>query len=164
MPKSASKAATELARSGAAQPVTLIDASALIALLGAEPAAPEVRSLLTGEGAAITTLNLAEAVDRLKRRYGLAVEQTRPVIEGLLAGALALVAIESAQAWRAAEIRASHYHRTDCPISMADAVLLASAPSGGRIASSDSHVLSVGKREGISVTVLPDSRGRRAKV
>jgi predicted nucleic acid-binding protein len=164
VPKSASKATTELAQSGAAQPLTLIDASALIALLGAEPAAAEVSTLLKDEAASITTLNLAEAVDRLKRRYDLAVEQTRPVIEGLLAGALDLIPIESAQAWRAAEIRASHYHRKDCPISMADAVLVASAPSSGRIASSDSHVLSVGRREGVSVIVLPDSQGRRAKV
>lgn len=147
-----------------AQSVTLIDASALIALLGAEPAATEVRTLLSGGGVAVTTVNLAETVDRLARRYGLGVEQTRPVIEGLLDGPLDLLTLGPAQAWRAGEIRASHYHRTRCPISMADAVLVASTPSDGRIASADQHLLAVSASEGIAVTVLPDSRGRRTSV
>jgi predicted nucleic acid-binding protein len=142
---------------------TLIDASALIALLGAEPAAGEVGEILN-RGAAITTLNLAEAIDRLKRRYDLEVERTRPVIEGLLAKSLTLLPLGPAQAWRAGEIRAAHYHRSRCPISLADAVLVASATAGGRIASSDGPLLSVAASEGIATAVLPDSKGRRASV
>ena len=142
---------------------TLIDASALIALLGAEPAAAEVKEMLD-RGAAMTTLNLAEAVDRLKRRYDLEVERTRPVIEGLLAKNLMLLPLGPAQAWRAGEIRAAHYHRSRCPISLADAVLVASAPAGGRIASSDAPLLSVAASEGIATAALPDSQGRRARV
>ncbi|HEY4811585.1 MAG TPA: PIN domain-containing protein [Solirubrobacteraceae bacterium] len=142
---------------------TLIDASALIALLGAEPAAGEVQEMLS-HGAAMTTLNLAEAVDRLKRRYELEIEQTRPVIEGLLAKSLTLLPLGPAQAWRAGEIRAAYYHRSRCPISLADAVLVASAPTGGRIASSDGPLLSVAASAGIATTVLPDSHGHRAKV
>ena len=139
---------------------TLIDASALIALLGAEPAAGEVQEMLN-RGAAMTTLNLAEAVDRLKRRYGLEIEQTRPVIEGLLEKSLVLVPLQPIQAWRAGEVRAAHYHRSRCPISLADAVLVASAPAGGRIASSDGPLLKVASREGIATVALPDSRGHR---
>jgi PIN domain nuclease of toxin-antitoxin system len=142
---------------------TLIDAAALIALLGAEPAAGEVQEMLRS-GAAMTTLNLAEAIDRLKRRYDLEVEQTRPVIEGLLAKSLMLLPLGPAQAWRAGEIRAAHYHRSRCPISLADAVLVASAPAGGRIASSDGPLLSVAASEGIATSALPDSKGRRASV
>jgi PIN domain nuclease of toxin-antitoxin system len=142
---------------------TLIDASALIALLGAEPAAGEVQEMLS-RGAAMTTLNLAEAVDRLERRYGLEIGQTRPVIEGLLAGSLTLLPLGPAQAWRAGEIRAAHYHRSRCPISLADAVLVASAPVGGRIASSDGPLLTVAASEGVVTMVLPDSKGRRARV
>ncbi len=157
---SASSSAAEGAESSAS---TLIDASALIALLGAEPAAVEVRELLN-RGAAITTLNLAEALDRLKRRYGLEIEQTRPVIEGLLAESLTLLPLEPHQAWRAGEIRAAHYHRSRCPISLADAVLVASAPMGGRIASSDGSLLALAASEGIAIAALPDSKGRRANV
>ena len=145
------------------QASTLIDASALIALLGAEPAAGEVQEMLRS-GAAMTTLNLAEAIDRLKRRYDLEIERTRPVIEGLLAKSLMLLPLGAAQAWRAGEIRAAHYHRSRCPISLADAVLVASAPAGGRIASSDGPLLSVAASEGIATAPLPDSQGHRASV
>jgi PIN domain nuclease of toxin-antitoxin system len=157
MPKSAT--AAEAAESSIR---TLIDASALIALLGAEPAAGEVQELLRS-GAAMTTLNLAEAIDRLKRRYDLEVERTRPVIEGLLAKSLTLLPLGPAQAWRAGEIRAAHYHRSRCPISLADAVLVASTPAGGRIASSDGPLLAVAASEDIATAVLPDSQGRRAR-
>jgi predicted nucleic acid-binding protein len=156
MPKSAT--ATDAAEPPAG---TLIDASALIALLGAEPAAGEVQEMLN-RGAAMTTLNLAEAIDRLERRYDIEVGRARPVIEGLLAKSLALLPLGPAQAWRAGEIRAAHYHRSRCPISLADAVLVASAPAGGCIASSDGPLLSVAASEGLAIAALQDSRGRRA--
>lgn len=142
----------------------LIDASALIALLGNEPAAGEVQVMLEQEDAVMTTLNLAEAVDRLQRRYGLESERTRPVIEGLLDEALTLLPLDAVEAWRAGEIRAGHYHRSRCPISLADAVLIAGAGGNRRIASSDGYVLNVAVREGIEVIALPDSQGRRARV
>ena len=157
---SKSATATDAAESSTS---TLIDASALIALLGAEPAADEVQEMLRG-GAAMTTLNLAEAIDRLRRRYGLEIERTRPVIEGLLAKSLTLLPLGPAQAWRAGEIRAAHYHRSRCPISLADAVLVASARAGGRIASSDGPLLTVAASEGTATIVLPDSKGNRASV
>lgn len=158
MPKSATTA--EAAESAAP---TLIDASALIALLGAEPAAGEVQEMLS-RGAAMTTLSLAQAVDRLARRYDLAIERTRPVIDGLLAKSLTLLPLGPAETWRAAEVRAAHYHRSRCAISLADAVLVASVPAGGRIASSDGELLSVAASEGVATVVLPDSAGRRASV
>jgi PIN domain nuclease of toxin-antitoxin system len=142
----------------------LIDASALIALLGAEPGAAEVKDLLDRGGAGMTALNLAEAVDRLQRRYGLGVEQTRPVIEGLLTEALELVPLDPVRAWRAGEIRASHYHRTSCPLSLADAVFLASVPAGAKLASSDTDVLAVAVEEGLAILPLLDSQGRRPSV
>jgi predicted nucleic acid-binding protein len=157
---SKSAPATDAAESSAS---TLIDASALIALLGAEPAAGEVQEMLNC-GAAMTTLNLAEAIDRLKRRYDLEVERTRPVIEGLLAKSLTLLPLGPAQAWRAGEIRAAHYHRSRYRISLADAVLVASAPAGGRIASCDGALLTLAASEGIATAALPDSKGRRASV
>lgn len=143
--------------------MVLIDASALIALLGDEPAAGEVQTILREGEAAIATLNLAEAVDRLQRRYGLAAERTRPVIDDLLDEALTLVPLGASEAWRAAGIRATHYHRVSCPLSLADAVLIASAGPAMRVASADGHVLDVAAKEGIATTVLPDSRGRRAR-
>lgn len=90
--------------------------------------------------------------------------RARPVIEGLLDDALTLVPLGPAEAWRAAEIRARHYHRTRCPISLADAVLIASAGASRTVASADRHVLAVAASEGIATTQLPDSRGRRPRV
>ena len=162
MPKSATATdATDATDASDSSAITLIDASALIALLGAEPAAGEVQELLN-RGASMTTLNLAEAIDRLKRRYDLPVQRTRPVIEGLLAKSLTLLALGPAQAWRAGEIRGAHYHRSRCPISLADAVLVASTPANGRIASADGALLAVAAREGIATAALKDSSGRRA--
>jgi predicted nucleic acid-binding protein len=117
---------------------------------------------ILNRGAAMTTLNLAEAIDRLKRRYDLEIEQTRPVIEGLLAKNLTLLPLGPDQAWRAGAIRAARYHRSRCPISLADAVLVASAPAGGRIASSDGDLLTVATSEGIAAAALLDSKGQRA--
>jgi PIN domain nuclease of toxin-antitoxin system len=151
------------ADAGEVSPRTLIDASALIALLGAEPAAGEVQELLT-RGAAMTTVNLAETIDRLRRRYDLEAERIRPVIEGLVGDSLMLLSLEPAQAWRAGEIRAAHYHRSRCPISLADAVLVACAPAGGRIASSDGPLLAVAATAGVATVALPDSKGRRPSV
>jgi PIN domain nuclease of toxin-antitoxin system len=141
--------------------LVLIDASALIALLGDEPAAPKVQALLR-EGAAIATLNLAEAIERLQRRYGLAIERIQPVVEDLLDEALTLLPLGASEAWRAAEIRATYYDRARCPLSLADAVLIATSASATRLAGSDGHVLKVAAAEGIAITVLPDSQGRRA--
>jgi hypothetical protein len=67
----------------------------------------------------MATLNLAEAVDRLERRYGLPGARTRPVIEGC-STRLCDSFHSATEAWRAAEIRARHYHRTRCPLSLAE--------------------------------------------
>jgi predicted nucleic acid-binding protein len=142
----------------------LIDASALIALLAGEPAADDVRALLSEGSAAMATLNLAEAIDRLERRYGLSSARTRPVSEGLVDKALTLVPLGTAEAWRAAELRAARYHRTKWPLSLADAVLIASAGADGRIATSDRYVLVAAASEGVAVTPLLDSRARRPTV
>lgn len=141
---------------------TLIDASALIALLGNEPAAGEVREILRN-GATITAVNLTEAVDRLGRRYRLDIERVRPIVDGLLEDSLMVTPITSVEAWRSAEIRIAHYHRTSCPLSLADAALIACGGQSRRIATSDSHVLRIAKREGIDVIPLPDSTGRRPR-
>lgn len=141
----------------------LIDASALIALLGGEPAAPEVQAILKRGGTQMTTVNLAETLDRLQRRYGLSADRTRPVIDGLLDDVLTVVPLGPSEAWRAGELRARHYHRERCPLSLADAVLIASAAPDRSLATADRHVLSVARAEGVAVLPLPDSTGARVE-
>lgn len=62
-----------------AEPVVL-DSSALLCLLNAEPGADRVAASL--EGAAISTVNLAEAVGKLRER-GLSAAETREALAGL---------------------------------------------------------------------------------
>ena len=77
------------------------------------------------------------------------------VLEPLLEGTLASVPLELVHARRAAPIRARHYHRASRPISLADAILVASAGPGDRIATADPDVLAVAEAEGTATIALP---------
>ena len=68
---------------------------------------------------------------------------------------LTAIPLDTASASRAAGIRATHYHRADRPISLADAVLVASAKPADRIATADPDVLFVAEAEGIRTITLP---------
>lgn len=59
------------------------------------------------------------------------------------------------RAQRAATIRARHYHRASRRISLADAILVASASPGDRIATADPDVLAVAEVEAITTIALP---------
>jgi len=52
--------------------------------------------------------------------------------------------LDLATARRAAEVRARRYHRSTRPISIADAILIASVPSDGRIAKAERVVITIG--------------------
>jgi predicted nucleic acid-binding protein len=135
--------------------MTLLDAYALVAFLVGGPAAPHVRGLLREGGASVATANLAEALDVSARTYGIPVERTMEVLEPLLDGTLGSVSLDLDRARRAATIRARHYHRTSRPISLADAILVASAGPGDRIATADPDVLAVAAAEAITTIALP---------
>ena len=77
------------------------------------------------------------------------------ILDPLLEGPLTAVPLDSAVARRAAEIRARHYHRSSRPISLADAVLIASAQQGDRIATADPDVLAVANAEKLDSVALP---------
>jgi hypothetical protein len=77
------------------------------------------------------------------------------VLEPLLDGTLGSVPLDLVRARRAAAIRARHYHRTARPLSLADAILVASAGPGDHIATADPDVLAVAEAEAIATIVLP---------
>ncbi len=140
----------------------LLDAYALTALLANEAAAEEVGKLIAGGGTAVTAPNLAETADRLARVHGIAVSRTRNAIETLEQSTdLHVLSVERAQAWRAAELRATHYHRTNCPLSLGDCLLLAMGGKDDRIATADPDVLGIAAAEQIGWIALSDSQGRR---
>jgi predicted nucleic acid-binding protein len=102
----------------------------------------------------VATANLAEALDVSQRVYGLPIARAMEVLETLFAETLATRTLDLPTAQRAADIRARHYHRSARPISLADAILLASAGPDDRIATADPDVLAVASDEGVRVVEL----------
>jgi uncharacterized protein with PIN domain len=142
--------------------VIVLDAYALTALLADEPAASEVGQLIAGASTAVAAPNLAEAADRLGRRYGITVKRTRVAVEALEQSTdLHLRAVDSHHAWRAAELRVKHYHRTRRPLSLGDCLLLAMTSEADQLATADPHVLATAGEERIAWIALPDSQGQR---
>ena len=135
--------------------MNLLDAYALVAFLIGGPAASRVRAALREGGAAVATANLAEALDVAQRVHGLPIERAMELLDPLLESAITAVPLDVALARRAAEIRAVRYHRTSRPISLADAILLASTRSGDRLYTADPDLVAVAAQEGIEAVVLP---------
>ncbi len=135
--------------------MTLLDAYALIAFLVGGPATTAVRAILRDGPAGVATANLAEALDVSQRLYGLPISRAVETLDPLLEGPLTPVPLDIAVARRAAEIRVRHYHRSARPISLADAVLIASAKAGDRVATADPDVLAVALAEKVETVSLP---------
>jgi predicted nucleic acid-binding protein len=135
--------------------VTLLDAYALIAFLVGGPAAEPVRAILREGDAAVATANLAEALDVSRRLYSLPIASVVDILEPLFEGPLTAIPLHTGVARGAAEIRAEHYHRSSRPISLADAVLIASAGLDDCIATADPHVLAIASAVGVDSTALP---------
>jgi uncharacterized protein with PIN domain len=140
-----------------------IDAYGLVALVADEPAAAEVEKLLREGDCLVVAINLAEAVDVCQRAHGLPAADIRSALEPLLlSNALALAVSDETEAWLAAELRAKHYHRKQCPVSMADCFLLAHAiAANDDLATSDPDVAVIARAEGVQVIPLPDRSGAR---
>jgi len=56
-------------------------------------------------------------------------------------------------------MRRVHYRRSASPVSLADCLVLAACPPGGRVVSSDVALLRAAQAEGLGVVALPDSAG-----
>lgn len=135
--------------------MTLLDAYALVAFLVGGPASAQVRAVLREGGAAVGSANLAETLDVSQRVHGLPIARAMEVLDPLLGDLMKVIPLDADVARAAAEMRSRHYHRSSRPISLADAVLLASAKGEDRIATSDPDVLAVAETEGIETLVLP---------
>ena len=132
----------------------LLDAFALIALLADEPAADEVEALLRGGEAAMTAVNLAEALDVLQRVQGISFERLQTLTTPLVGERIKLLPIDEPIARRAADIRARRYHRTSAPLSLADCILLAATRESDRLATADGPLIRVAEAEKVQVRAL----------
>jgi len=143
--------------------VILLDAQALVALLADEPGAGEVGEILRSSGAAMTSVNVAEAIDISERKLGIEPQIVDTAIATLRVAALHVLACGEDDAWRAGELRARRYHHRRSPISIADAFLVAAGSAGDAVATADAGVIHVARAEGLDVIPLPDSTGRRPR-
>jgi predicted nucleic acid-binding protein len=141
--------------------VILLDAYALVAFLGEEPAAEEVESLMRGGDTAVTVVNLAEAIDVTRRVHSVTPDALRAAIEPLVGEVLTVLGQSEGDAWRAADLRARYYDRARRPLSLADCFLVAAAGSDDEIATSDPPLAQMAREEAIAVVALPDSTGFR---
>jgi uncharacterized protein with PIN domain len=137
--------------------VTFLDAYGLVAFLAGEAAATEVRELLRTRETHVIVVNLAEALDVVQRVHGVPVAEVRAVLDQLiLDGALSIAVSEDSDAWLTASLRARHYDRKDCAVSVPDCFLLAHAlASDGVVATADPAVLATASAEGLAVVALP---------
>jgi predicted nucleic acid-binding protein len=135
--------------------VTLLDAYALVAFLVGGPVSAQVRAVLREGGTAVASANLAETLDVSQRVHSLPISRAMEILDPLLGDLVTVVPLDAEMAQAAAEMRSKHYHRSSRPISLADAVLLASAKTDDRIATADPDVLAVAEKEGIETIALP---------
>jgi PIN domain nuclease of toxin-antitoxin system len=132
----------------------LLDAFALIALLTDEPAAETVEVLLRRGETAMTVVNLAEALDVLRRVEKIPADRLEALTAPLLSQYVELRPIDEPIARRAADIRARRYHRSRAALSLADCILLAAVSQSDTLATADEPLLRVARAEGLSVRRL----------
>ena len=140
--------------------MTILDAYAVVAFLRDEPAATEVRTLLALPQVSLTTLGVAEVLDHLVRIVG--TDEDEAALDLAQLGLIDGIPVDSATGIAAGRLRARHYHRTRCAVSLADCVAAEIARSLQRpLATSDPHLLDVCNAEAISVVVLAGSDGSK---
>jgi predicted nucleic acid-binding protein len=138
--------------------LTVLDAYAVIALLRAEPAAAVVQAALERGDAALTAVGVGEVLDHLIRLAGADEEEATLDVAQL--GLLDAVGVTAQLGAAAGRLRARHYHRTRCSVSMADCIVAELARTRGEtLATSDPHLLNVCDAEGIDYVALPQSDG-----
>lgn len=137
----------------------VLDAYAVIAYLREEPAAPEVKGLLSDE-AALTAVGVGEVLDHLIRVIGAGEEEA--VLDLAQLGLLDGVDVNASLGSAAGRLRARHYHHRRCAVSLADCVAAEVARAlSDAVATADPALLDVCDAEGIEVIPLTGSDGTR---
>lgn len=136
----------------------VLDAYAVLALLKGEPAAPSVRELIEVGDGVLTCLGVAEVLDHLVRIVGVTEEEA--ALDVAQMGLSNPPLLDAGVALKSGFLRARHYHRRTCAVSLADCVAAETARTlSTSLATSDPHLLDLCRREGIDLLPLPDSRG-----
>jgi predicted nucleic acid-binding protein len=134
----------------------LLDAAPLVAFFTGDAGAAETRELMDGrEAVAVAVVNLAEVFDVLIRVYGVSDAEMRATVEALIGDPLGVVSPTAEAGRRAGMLRARHYRRRTCELSLADCFLLAAVGHGDHVATSDRAVLRVAGVEGLDAIPIP---------
>lgn len=140
--------------------MTVLDAYAVIAYLRDEPAAEEVRPLLESGNATLTAVGVAEVLDHLIRLAG--ADEENAALDLAQLGLLEGMAVDANLGLAAGRLRARHYHRSRCAVSMADCIEAEAArQSRASLATSDPHLLDLCHVEVIATIILTASNGTR---
>lgn len=132
----------------------------MLAYLKDEVAAPDVGALLGGDARSLTVLGVAEVLDHLIRIVG--TDEEDAVLDVAQLGLVDGSVVDPALGVAAGRLRARHYQRHRCQVSLADCVAAEMARSRGEaLATSDPHLLDVCHAEGIAMIVLPAATGSR---
>jgi len=144
--------------------MTVLDAYAIIAALRDEPARTEVEALLHDASSpnTLSAANLAEVHDQLIRNAGREPQVVAEALDLLVMGGLRIQSVQASTGRIAGEMRAAHYHRDRCAVSLADCIAAATAVQLGEpLATSDPHLAALARAEAVSVVALPDTSGAR---
>lgn len=138
--------------------MTVLDAYAVIAFLRGEPAADHVRPLLEAGDPALTAVGLAEVLDHLVRLAH--ADEDDAVLDLAQLGLIDAIPVDAGTGNAAGRLRARRYHRTRCPVSMADCIAAETARATRRpLATADPDLLDVCLSERIEIIPLPGSNG-----
>lgn len=141
--------------------MTVLDAYAVVAYLRDEPMAGEVADLLSSP-TILSAVNATEVYDQLVRIFGRDPDEVHADLALLGHAGVEVAWLSPEAALRAGRLRAGHYHRQRCAVSLADCVAAATALDYGRpLATSDPALAALARAEGGTVHGLPDSSGRR---
>lgn len=141
--------------------MTVLDAYAVISYLRDERSAGEVEGLLR-EPTVLTSVNAAEVRDQMVRVFGADADGLEADLALLSHSGMTILAVTPEMGMDAGRIRARHYHRERCAVSLADCIAASASLAGhGPIATADPALAAVVRAEAGRVYALPDSKGER---
>ena len=137
----------------------VLDAYAVIAYLLNEPAADDVAELFT-QPTVLASVNAAEVMDQMVRVWKHDPDDVDVALAMLTKVNMVIAPARPAIALYAGRLRARHYDKRTCSVSMADCFAAATALDMRlALATSDPHLAQLMAAENGHVTRLPDSRG-----
>lgn len=141
--------------------MTVLDAYAVISFFRGELAADEVATLLR-EPTLLPAVNQAEVIDQMVRTYHRAADDVEADLALLCHVGMEVATLDIETATLAGRLRARHYHRERCAVSLADCVASATAIMHGcPLATADPALAALLRAEHGKIIGLPDSNGHR---